>query len=1007
MNAENFLPNRDPQHASWQQLLSELGLLEKARATFPAWSSLLADGKPAKALTIQHALSLLTEPCQLVEMRILGINGKRRTDSGYFSDLEKLARAALSYDGRAEGIYFTLNPVKPDLVARADHRVKEYAEHTSSDADILKRITLPIDFDSVRPAGISSNEIEKRAALERAWACQTWLTAQGWPEPVFADSGNGAHLLYAIDLPNIEASTALVKGCLVALGTLFSDDQVKVDTSTSNASRIFKLYGTLARKGDSTLERPHRRAAIITAPVTRKIVAQSLLEQLAARIPVAPKAPISSRPTLSIVQSPNRRYGQAALNQELSRLAEAQPGNRNNQLFKSAAALFSLVAAGTLDENEVWQALLSTAQAIGLSDQEARRTIQSGIERGSSQPRVLPQSSSNSTLDTPLDKLNIRQADPPAAPQSSESKPFARKSTPAADILMHVDDLDELPPIHWLIQDYLPEDSLVEVYGAPSTGKTQVVFDMAQTLAASGKTVIYVVAEGLRGYRSRKKAWQKFRKQAGGDLYIWPEPVQLFEHQSVHEFISAIQPKKPVLVVFDTLSRCSLGADENNQKDMGFILDSLDSVRRETGATVIAVHHTNANGARERGSTVVRGGMDVMMEVSKEDDLIAVSCSKVKDSAEFNTLYLKPVLVEIDEERPVPVLIPAAKQVQTQADKLSTMQLDILRAVGMEMFKVSGIRSSQLDELLPPTVKRASKYYSLNNLIRLGYVAPHDKGDPYLITDAGRLKLSNAENAMTTAMSNMSKASLSPFIWTLPESCPMSSLIPHTSGCGIDKTLDNKATVQTTATTDQPQTEIDVQNALNTPVLAMSNVQQSESKQDSTADITTIQANPEPVAVELDEEESSTPDYPIMSQLDISRYAEEAEVKYPTIDGAELYQIAQLVPLRLRTSFEAGLGDLYSAYLPVMARRGEPPELPIPDILELYLNLGFMLAADLHKGYERACLMGHKQEFWNALTLRNEKALECLKAMIAGRKLSGMVLVPRLPKYPNGAPTTT
>jgi len=235
----------------------------------------------------------------------------------------------------------------------------------------------------------------------------------------------------------------------------------------------------------------------------------------------------------------------------------------------------------------------------------------------------------------------------------------------------------------------------------------------------------------------------------------------------------------------------------------------------------------------------------------------------------------------------------------------------------------------------------------------------------------------------------------------------MSSLIPHTSGCGIDKTLDNKATVQTTATTDQPQTEIDVQNALNTPVLAMSNVQQSESKQDSTADITTIQANPEPVAVELDEEESSTPDYPIMSQLDISRYAEEAEVKYPTIDGAELYQIAQLVPLRLRTSFEAGLGDLYSAYLPVMARRGEPPELPIPDILELYLNLGFMLAADLHKGYERACLMGHKQEFWNALTLRNEKALECLKAMIAGRKLSGMVLVPRLPKYPNGAPTTT
>jgi len=39
--------------------------------------------------------------------------------------------------------------------------------------------------------------------------------------------------------------------------------------------------------------------------------------------------------------------------------------------------------------------------------------------------------------------------------------------------------------------------------------------------------------------------------------------------------------------------------------------------------------------------------------------------------------------------------------------------------------------------------------------------------------------------------------------------------------------------------------------------------------------------------------------------------------------------------------------------------------------------------------------------------LRNEKALESLKAMIAGRKLAGMVLVPRLPKYPNGAPKIT
>src|SRR5262249_53515966 len=150
-------------------------------------------------------------------------HGKKRTDSGYFSDTEKLAKAAISYDGRAEGLYFTVNPVNPALLARANNRVNQYAEHTTSDHDILKRLNLPIDFDPVRPAGISSTDVERQAALVRAWACRLWLSAQGWPEPVFASSGNGAHLIYPIDLPNDDENTTLIKACLSTLSFLFSD----------------------------------------------------------------------------------------------------------------------------------------------------------------------------------------------------------------------------------------------------------------------------------------------------------------------------------------------------------------------------------------------------------------------------------------------------------------------------------------------------------------------------------------------------------------------------------------------------------------------------------------------------------------------------------------------------------------------------------------------------------------------------------------------------------------
>jgi len=40
------------------------------------------------------------------------------------------------------------------------------------------------------------------------------------------------------------------------------------------------------------------------------------------------------------------------------------------------------------------------------------------------------------------------------------------------------------------------------------------------------------------------------------------------------------------------------------------------------------------------------------------------------------------VLIDIGEDQSIPVLIPAEKRLQTPADRLSTLQLDILRAVG-------------------------------------------------------------------------------------------------------------------------------------------------------------------------------------------------------------------------------------------------------------------------------------------------------------------------------------
>ena len=60
---------------------------------------------------------------------------------------------------------------------------------------------------------------------------------------------------------------------------------MNVDTANFNAARIWKLYGTVSRKGDNTPERPYRRSRILSAPDELKVVTVEQLRDLVARLP--------------------------------------------------------------------------------------------------------------------------------------------------------------------------------------------------------------------------------------------------------------------------------------------------------------------------------------------------------------------------------------------------------------------------------------------------------------------------------------------------------------------------------------------------------------------------------------------------------------------------------------------------------------------------------------------------------------------------------------------------
>lgn len=222
--------------------------------------------KQTQAEQIIEALNIFVGPGNVAEIRALGVHGRKgRTDAGYFDDFEMAAHAVLSIQD-AKGIYFVLNAVNPDLLARAANRIKQFAQLTTSDRDIIRRRWLLIDCDPVRPSGISSSDTELDAALARANEVTDWMMTKGFNEPILARSGNGAHVHVPIDMPNDDDATETVKSILEATAERFSDESVEIDTTVFNAARICRLYGTTACKGDSIPSRPHRLSELLHVP---------------------------------------------------------------------------------------------------------------------------------------------------------------------------------------------------------------------------------------------------------------------------------------------------------------------------------------------------------------------------------------------------------------------------------------------------------------------------------------------------------------------------------------------------------------------------------------------------------------------------------------------------------------------------------------------------------------------------------------------------------------------
>jgi hypothetical protein len=428
---------------------------------------------------------------------------RRHTRSGFFDadHLEDAVAAALTLDQSAAGVYFTMNPLTPDLLARRANRIDAADEGgLATDRDVLCRRLLLIDADPQRPDGISATDAEKATALGVVESVRDHLLARGWPAMVLADSGNGYHLLPRIDLPNDDEAREVVRRVLLALAARFTTAAVKIDAKVFNAARITKLYGTLARKGDDGPGRPHRRSGIIDVPHGLAVVPRERLEDLAAEAPTPePKRSAAANgwtPPLAVdrarVIDRARKY--------VARMPAAVSGQGGHTATFEVAQV--LLRGFDLTDAEAWPILVGYSDRCSppWSERELRHKLANArhnsrlpagyLLNGDDRPTWGPaaRASANGTghadpADGPGDAWEgddgpgLADAAPPAEPDFDfiDSRTFASRDCRPS----------------WLIRRLLVKGQPCVLGGPQKTLKTSVLIDLAVSMATGCKALGY------------------------------------------------------------------------------------------------------------------------------------------------------------------------------------------------------------------------------------------------------------------------------------------------------------------------------------------------------------------------------------------------------------------------------------------------------------------------------------------------------------------------------------
>jgi len=237
-----------------------------------------------------------------------------------------------------------------------------------------------------------------------------------------------------------------------------------------------------------------------------------------------------------------------------------------------------------------------------------------------------------------------------------------------------------------LISGLLTLDSASWLIARSGSYKSFLALDWAAHVAAgrpwmgrqvAAGRVVYVVAEGVGGMGPRIRAWEQRNGPMSSDLLFVPVPIQVAREEHWAALVEASRRLDARMIILDTQARISVGLDENDNSAMGEMIESIERLRRASGACVLTVHHIGRSGRDARGASAIDAAQDTELRLTRTADRrVVLEVDKSRHADDDVRVELELFLTELDGGGTSLVVGPPLDGVSAGPDWLANLTLN-------------------------------------------------------------------------------------------------------------------------------------------------------------------------------------------------------------------------------------------------------------------------------------------------------------------------------------------